>query len=166
MHPEAFFPHRQNPLQVRIEDLSVGPLEGWRQVWDDTLGEYGLMTLLSRYLPEAEARGSVKGWRGDRVQVYEEKDNHRLLAVGYVVFDGESTADDFFKTYREFLATKYEIDQFRRTDDTIDWATVKDADIEVYVERFGRRVVFIEGTPAGFTSRVRGTLWDVIQKRS
>jgi len=163
MHPESFFPRRQNPVRVRVEDLSKTVLEGYDGVWDDTMGEYGLLTLLSQYLPEEDARNAVKGWRGDRVQVYEEKTSHRLLALGYVIFDSESSADQFFRNYREFLNTKYAVDSFLRSDDTIHWMSLKNSDAEAYVERFGRRAVFVEGTPSSLTARVRGALWNVEQ---
>lgn len=163
MHPESFFPRRQDPIQVQIEDLSKSALGGYEEVWNDTMGEYGLLTLLSLYLPEGDARNAVKGWRGDRVQVYEEKTTHRLLALGYVIFDNEASADDFFRNYREFLNTKYAVDTFLRSDDTIHWISLKNSDAEAYVERFGRRAVFIEGTTPDLTARVRGALWNVEQ---
>ena len=163
MHPESFFPRRQNPVRVQVEDLSKTVLDGYEQVWDDTMGEYGLLTLLSQYLPEEEARNAVKGWRGDRVQVYGEKSSHRLLALGYVIFDSESSADQFFRSYREFLNAKYAVDGFRRSDDTIHWMSLKNSDAEAYVERFGRRAVFVEGTASDLTAKVRGALWNVEQ---
>jgi hypothetical protein len=163
MHPETFFPRRQNPVKVHIEDLSKGVLAGYEEIWDDTMGEYGLMTLLSRYLPQGEARNSMRGWRGDRVQVYEDKATHHLLAVGYLIFDNEESADEFFRNYRDFLDTKYAVDIFRRSDDTIHWISLKGADAEAYVECFGRRAVFVEGTPSELTTKVRGALWNVEQ---
>lgn len=81
--------------------------------------------------------------------------------VGYVIFDGEESADDFFKSYRSLLNKKYDIDVFRRSDDTICWASLKGIDAEVYAERFGRRVVIVEGGNAALTPRVRGALWEV-----
>jgi len=166
MHPETFFPRRRNPVRVQVEDLSRNVLDGYEQVWDDTMGEYGLLTLMSQYLPEEDAQGAVKGWRGDRVQVYEEKSSHRLVALGYVLFDSESSADKFFRAYREFLNAKYAVDSFRRSDDTIHWMSLKDSDAEAYVECFGRRAVFVEGTPSDLTAKVRGALWNVEQVKS
>jgi hypothetical protein len=161
MHPESFFPRRHNPVGIQIDDLSKGPLTGFNKIWENTFGEYGLMTLLQQYMTEQEARNSVRGWRGDRVQVYENAATHRLLMVGYVLFDDEDTANDFFAGYKSLLDSKYEIDLFRRSDDTIQWVSVKGDDREAYVERFGRRVVMIEGTDSSLTARVRGALWDV-----
>lgn len=163
MHPETFFPRRRNPVGVEISDLSRGPLPGWGRIWDNTLGEYGLFLLLRQYLDAGEARQAVAGWRGDRVQVYENR--RGTLLAAYAVFQGEEAAGDFFSAYRELLDKKYDLDTFRRSDDTIDWATVAQSTTEVYVERFGRRVVFIEGTTADETARVRSALWDVTRAK-
>ena len=165
MHPESFFPRRQNPVGVVIEDLSAGVLAGQEEIWDDTLGEWGLQTLLGRYLPESAASQAVGGWRGDRVQVYEDPATHRLLSVGYVLFGGEGEADDFFRAYREYLGAKYGVNRFKRTDETIFWADLGGGDSQVYVERFGRRTVFIEGSPPDLTAKVRGALWNVLQTK-
>lgn len=165
MHPETFFPRRRNPIRVQVEDLSREVLAGYEEVWDDTMGEYGLITLLGQYLPQGEARNALRGWRGDRVQVYEDKVSHRLLAVGYLVFDDEASANEFFQAYRDFLNTKYQVDVFRRSDETIHWMSLKNSDAEAYVERFGRRAVFVEGATADLTTKVRGALWHVEQVR-
>ena len=170
MHPEAFFPKKNNPVQVKIEDLSAGsgaaPLAGYRKVWESTMGEYGLFLLLRQYLPEDEARRSVLGWRGDQVQVYEGDGASSLILVGYALFSGEETADDFFRSYRSLLNNKYQADIFRRADETIHWVSLVHGDEEVYVERFGRRVVFIEGTNSNQTAKVRGALWNFVPVKS
>ena len=161
LHPGDFFPCRRNPVGVRIDDMSSNVLLGFNKIWENTFGEYGLATLLQEYMPEKEALYSVRGWRGDSVQIYENKTTHGLLMVGYLVFDGEESADDFFKSYKSLLGKKYDVDAFRRTDDTIYWFSLRGMDAEAYVERYGRRVVIVEGGNAESTPRVRGALWDV-----
>jgi hypothetical protein len=159
LHPGDFFPRRRNPVGVSIDDMSSNVLMGFNKVWENTFGEYGLATLLQEYMPEKEALYSVRGWRGDSVQIYENNMTHGLIMVGYVVFDGEETADDFFQSYKSLLGKKYEVDIFRRSDDTIYWASLKGLDAEAYVERFGRRVVMVEGGSYQSTPRIRGALW-------
>jgi len=183
IHPEDFFPKRQKPVRVQIDDLSQSVLKDYSRIWEDTFGEYGLMLLMRQYLAEDEARHSARGWRGDRVQVYETRDGSHEVLTGYVVFNDETYADDFFKSYRSLLNAKYNADIFRRSDDTIHWVSLGQGagsptepaqlnrgprheasaqeDLEVYVERFGRRVVFIEGTTSRLTAKVRAALWDV-----
>jgi hypothetical protein len=161
LHPNDFFPRRRNPVGIRLEDLSSGALLGFDKVWENTFGEYGLATLLQQYMPEKRALYSVRGWRGDSIQIYENHTTHGLLMAGYLIFDDEETADDFFRSYRDLLNQKYDVDIFRRSDDTIFWVSLKGGDQEAYVERFGRRVVIVEGGNPMLTPRVRGALWDV-----
>ncbi len=164
LHPETFFPRRHNPVQVSIENLSQGPLEGWKQIWDDTLGEFGFTTYLSQFLPQGRARNSVAGWEGDRVQVYEDQDSHRLLGVGYLIFGDEDSAEDFFKGFRDFLDARYPQSRIRRSDDTVHWMALEGSREDACVEKAGRRVVFVMEVPTGLTSKIFGTLWNVIQK--
>ncbi len=183
IHPEDFFPKRQKPVRVKIDDLSQNVLKDFSRIWEETFGEYGLTLLMRQYLPENEARHSASGWRGDRIQVYESRDGSRQVLTGYVVFNDEASAGDFFKSYRSLLGKKYNSEIFRRSDDTIHWISLgqgagssmgpaqlnrgprqeasAQGDLEAYVERLGRRVVFIEGTTSSLTSKVRGVLWDV-----
>jgi hypothetical protein len=163
MHPEKFFPKRFRPIRIGLEDLSATCLPGTTKVWENTFGEYGWFTLLRQYLPETLARESVKGWRGDRIQVYETNNASRLVMAAYLLFDGEDSAKDFFANYRSLLEKKYDLEGSIRDDDSISWKSVKGFDAEVYVEWFGPRVVIVEGTPDGYTSKVRASLWDIEQ---
>ncbi len=163
LHPETFFPRRHNPVQVYIDDLSRGPLEGWKQIWDDTLGEFGLATYLSQFLPREKAWNSASGWEGDRVQVYEDRVSRRLLGVGYVIFGDENSAEDFFNGFRDFLDAKYPTGGFRRSDDAVHWMALKGLGKDACVEKAGRRVVFVMETPSPLTPKILGALWNVIQ---
>jgi hypothetical protein len=166
MHPGLFFPKRRNPVGVKINDLSPGTLPRCRKIWENTLGEYGWFLVLRGYLDESVARTAVSGWAGDQIQVYEDTESHRMILAAYLVFEGEGKAEDFFYGCRELLGRKYSLDSFLRSDDTIYWALLSPNDAEVYVERFGRRVVLIEGTVENETVKVRGALWDVVSEKT
>jgi hypothetical protein len=164
IHPASFFPKSQRSLKIQVEDLSRGPLSNCRKVWGTVLGEYGWTLVLRQYLTENEAWRATRGWQGDCTQVYETNGSRRLILVGYLVFDNENSAENFFANYRSLLSRKHEIESFRRADDTINWACLTGNE-EVYVERFGQRVVIIEGTDPEQTAKVRGALWAVVQKK-
>jgi hypothetical protein len=115
---------------------------------------------LAQEVGEKEAQRAAAGWRGDRFQVYEKRPSGLLLS-GYILFAGEDEAEGFFGECRDFLNKKYRIEQVRRTDETIHWATLKGGDAEVYLERFGKRVVLIIGSAPNQTARIRGELWDI-----
>jgi hypothetical protein len=162
MHPEIFFSKREIPVRVSIDDLSKSVLPGYGKIWENTFGEYGLFLLLRQFLQEGEAQKSVRGWKGDLLQVYEGNKDGQLVLAGYIVFNNDDSAVDFFESYRSLLNKKYEVELFRRSDDTIHWASLKLRDREVYVERVGRRVVIIEGTHSEQTPKVRALLWNVV----
>lgn len=163
LHPGSFFPRRRNPARVQVEDLSKTALGGGEKIWEDCFGEYRLYLLLRQYIGEGEARRAVEGWRGDQLQIYD--CGGRPVLVGYLVFDGEDPAERFFEDYRALLKSKYSGAVPRRSDDTIHWAILED-EREVYVERFGKRAVFLEGTSSAQTSRVRSALWDVVKAKT
>ncbi|MGH9368675.1 MAG: hypothetical protein ACRD3M_13485, partial [Thermoanaerobaculia bacterium] len=68
LHPEA---RPRVPatdlLPARTEGLAP---DGFRSLYSDTLGEWGLRFLLRRGLPAAEADPAAAGWRGDRVAFF------------------------------------------------------------------------------------------------
>jgi hypothetical protein len=120
---------------------------------------------LAVHLPEREALRSVEGWRGDRVQVYLDPGGADPILAGYTVFASDDSADDFFRAYRDLLGRKYDLDVFRRSDDTIFRVLPRGREREVYLERVGRRVLFLEGVQGDRTALVRRALWDVQRLR-
>ncbi len=166
MHPEVFFPRREKTTKVSIDDLSKDVLKDYALIWENTLGEYGLSLLLRQFVPGPEAFRSVRGWRGDRIQVYETKDRRRSALVGYMVFADAGSAEDFFESYQTLLRGKYKMEGIRRLDDTIYWSILEGGEMEAYLERFGKRVIFMEGTRPSDTSKVRAALWNVIPAKA
>ncbi len=65
LHPEAPpFSPAADLLPARPDGL--GP-EGFRVLYSDTMGEWGLRFLLRRGVPDAEADAAAAAWRGDRI---------------------------------------------------------------------------------------------------
>lgn len=159
LHPGEFFPKRHNPLRISIGDLSAGPLPGYSRVWEDTLGEYGLGVLLGAYGIKGAPLLALGGWRGDQFQVYEKKED--LLLVGFLHFKEEAQADDYFRGYRELMDKKFKVDLVRRDDETIHWVALAGGSYDALLERFGPRVVIVEGARSGSIVPVRDELWDI-----
>jgi hypothetical protein len=160
MHPEKYYLKKQVPIHIAIEDMSKGPLSGSKKIWEDSFGEYGLYLVLRQYIPEKRAFQSVKGWRGDALQVYEFPGRDQIVLMGYVVFEDTDSARDFFESYRSRLEGKYNFETIR-AEETIHRASVEGTGTEVYVERLGRRVVFLEGTSTSEADKVRNELWNI-----
>jgi hypothetical protein len=160
IHPNEFFPRRKNPVEIRIEGLEKGPLKSYSRIWEDTFGEYGLFLVLKQYLGEEEAWNAVRGWRGDRLQVYEDPSRYQIVLIGYVVLDNPDSADIFFKSYRNLLHHKYHAAGFLRVDENVDWSYLNPGKNQIYLERLGKRVIFIEGTTPAETPLLRLELWN------
>jgi hypothetical protein len=135
-------------------------LKSYSRIWEDTFGEYGLFLVLKQYLGEKEAWDAVRGWRGDRLQVYEDPGRYQIVLLGYVVLDDPDSANSFFKSYRNLLRHKYHAAGFLRHDENVDWSYLNSGKNQVYLERLGKRVIFIEGTTPAETIPLRLELWN------
>jgi hypothetical protein len=159
LHPGEFIPKRRDPLKIMIGDLSKGPLSGYSKIWENTLGEYGLTALLGGFGIGGEGAKALGGWKGDQFQVYGRKEE--LVLVGFLHFRDEGQAEDFFKAYKELMDKKFKIDLFRRDDEDIRWVSLQGGDHEALVERFGPRVVIVEGAGTKQVVPIRDEMWDI-----
>jgi len=107
IHPARYLDRSVRRAHIRFRGLTDEgkPLRGYRSIWEEVYGEYGLTELLSSRTYYKEARAATVGWRGDRLQVFEGPRGDCIL-VGYVLFEEASQAARFFGMYREYLAHK------------------------------------------------------------
>ena len=88
-------------------DEVLGPQDGRKRIYSDTLGEFGIATILGAELSDTRVISEAsRGWRGDRVVVVREEEG------GYEVvwlsrWDTPRDAREFCSAYREMLQTKY-----------------------------------------------------------
>lgn len=159
MNEGCYFPHPLPYVRVQLADLSGKPLQGYRRIWENSLGEFGWEMVLRNYLGEEDSSRAVTGWEGDEVQVYEGDHDPSPLLTSFLVFRDEKSSNLFFNAAKSCLEKKEKIQNWIRDDDTISWAALADGK-EVYLEKFGKRVIWLENTPLGFTPRIRAALWD------
>src|SRR5581483_8580637 len=137
---------------------------GRSRIWEDSFGEYGLFLVLGQFIPTEQAWSAVKGWRGDRYQLYEDKGSGALTSVGYALFEDEGSATQFFEAARSLLAFKYHVNIAGTLRSNPLRLSLGGTGLEIFAERRGKRVVLIEGTKVSETTKVRSVLWEV--KRS
>jgi len=159
MNSGYFFPRLIPFIKVKLADLSGGPLKQYRKIWENSLGEFGWQTIFRNYLGDEESAKAVTGWEGDTTQAYKKDKESMCLLTSFLDFRDESSSKIFFKTAKHFLGKKDKILSWIRDDETISWAALSDGR-ESYLERFGKRVVWLEEIPQGLTPRVRASLWD------
>lgn len=103
MHPELYFEHFTAPVEVAFRCFDK-PLDGWRKVEDDTLGEFLLQVLLKLHLQqESDAELLAGYWRGDHMAILR---NGPATAVAWlVVLESAYAADRFSSAYQEISAS-------------------------------------------------------------
>src|SRR5439155_16288511 len=68
LHPVKYVAGDE-PVQVRLPNLSAALGGGWRALAEDTLGELYMRIYLEHYLNIDQAGAAAMGWGGDRYQV-------------------------------------------------------------------------------------------------
>lgn len=103
IHPERYL-ERDEPIAVRLPDLSRALGGGWRELGADTLGEFGVIVLLTG--PEdteqafEAALPKAAGWDGDRYALYARGDREVLLWRS--VWDSAKDAREFAAALRAY----------------------------------------------------------------
>lgn len=104
LHPKEklFGDEREEPVSVPAPDLSEVLGEGWIKVYEDTLGEGGILILLTDQLPAAARATGPKaaaGWGGDRFAAWALAGSTRPIVAWLSVWDAEAEAAEFAKAY-------------------------------------------------------------------
>lgn len=97
LHPEKFLGPRELPAQI---ELPVTERDGWRTIGENTLGEFGIRSLLSQHLGVFEAIRAAQGWNGDRYQVHQQGADGPVVLRWESAWDSPSDADEFAAAYR------------------------------------------------------------------
>jgi hypothetical protein len=97
---------REPALPVTIEATSLlGLLGEHREVWQDDLGEAGLLAMLAAVERPGIARRAAAGWGGDRFVVFDRQTDPAVapLLVGVIAWDSEADAKEFELSFRAYL---------------------------------------------------------------
>ena len=97
MHPERYLEHRDRPIDVKLSPTLL-QRNGFTLVLADTLGELGVRTLASRYLPAQDAARVAAGWGGDRLAAFAR--GQETVIVWLTAWDTEADAIEFTDAIR------------------------------------------------------------------
>ena len=97
------------PLDVRLPDPSAVIGDGWRLVYDNTVGEFYLRQHLETHLFAAPL--ATNGWGGDRLRLFTDEANDSLLWIWQLAWDSAIDANEFSRSYRIFLNQRYDMDE-------------------------------------------------------
>ncbi len=107
LHPELYRAGRKPAAMELAVDTAVVKGE-WKQLIDNTLGEFGWKEVLQEALSRERAAEIAKGWVGDRYILLEEKNSKTLLLVYRVRWSDPAETEKFFVDYAELLGKKHE----------------------------------------------------------
>jgi hypothetical protein len=94
---DHFVRTRTEPVEIRLDD----PPAGWITAYDNTLGQFELMILLTEHLGEGESDVAA-GWSGDRYALLDGPAGESVL-VWYVAWQDAAAADRFATRYRQLV---------------------------------------------------------------
>jgi len=126
LHPEKYLGTRDLPRRVALAEAAGSLGEGWKEILQDTMGEFSLglvlnASLFPNVLPnQIQAAGAaggfvkysgdtgkaVGGWDADRYALYESKEGLHCLAW-VTAWDSPEDAAEFAEVYGKVVARKY-----------------------------------------------------------
>ncbi len=95
------------PVTIDVQPLSAA-LPGLERVWDDTLGEAALLSMLADVEPSSRARQHADGWGGGRYVVFDDPDAPLPTPVvaGAVAWDTRNDATEFSRAFQAYLENR------------------------------------------------------------
>ncbi len=106
LHPEKYMDERDTPVAVDSSELPLQLDTSWKQIYQNTLGEFSLYLSLKQFIDLPTAEQASEGWDGDSVQLYETKADQLTLFL-LSVWDSKQDAGEFFDAYKELIEKKY-----------------------------------------------------------
>ena len=97
LHPERYVDRRDRPIDVKLSPTLLRR-DGFNLVLADTLGELGVRTLASRFLPAQDAARVAEGWGGDRLAAFAR--GQETVIVWLTAWDTEADAVEFADALR------------------------------------------------------------------
>ena len=104
LHPEKY-ESAEPPLEVMLPDLLPALGEGWKLLFEDTLGEMMLRAYLETRFLTADPIGAAAGWGGDRVAVYVGPEDETVVLLS-ALWDTEPDAREFYDAFVPFTVAR------------------------------------------------------------
>lgn len=106
MHPEDYYPERENPVPVNLPDLTGTLGEGWKLLKGDTLGEFDIQVWFEDFTGLITSGDVSEGWAGNTVQYYQGPGKKYVL-VNATAWETPDDAREFFDAYKELLDDRF-----------------------------------------------------------
>ena len=107
LHPGKYLAG-EAPVAVRPADLAGAMGQDWQPVFENVLGEFTLVEMLSRDISTAKARSAAAGWGGDAIRYYEGPGGAGAMILE-TVWDSEADAAEFSAALGDALENRYSV---------------------------------------------------------
>ncbi len=156
LHPEKYFDKLDAPTLVDMSWQKSAMAEGsaWVQVYADVLGEFMWRLVLGGLDDGDDRRRAAAGWDGDGLRVWRRASDGALAWLALTVWDSESDAVEFAGALAKTVAGRWPGAKRQAIDDLprMRWKTTDGR--QVLLQRFGDRVLVIEGLPSADCDRL------------
>ncbi len=105
-HPQLYLAG-EGAMPVNMPDLDEIVGAEWQKAYDGPVGEFFLRQHLEVYLAAYQANVLASGWGGDRMRIFTNGADDRLIWVLYQKWDSPHDAEEFARGYRRLLEKRY-----------------------------------------------------------
>jgi hypothetical protein len=110
LHPYRSFADRKQkdmPVPVQPDSWSeVRVPSGWKKVYNNHLGEFYLLLSLRQFLDKDTAEQAVSGWKKDRITLYENGSNQKLVLL-QTKWNSSDDMRVYLGAFKDWLKKKY-----------------------------------------------------------
>jgi len=102
LHPEEYRLRHNRSVSISSEELDL-PAQS-KIVYQDTIGEFGIVALLSNYISDgALVSRAAAGWQADRAVQYQRSDSEKLATVWVSRWENTAQAREFCDSYNQAI---------------------------------------------------------------
>jgi hypothetical protein len=119
LHPELY--GKDSARQVDLPDFSAALGPGWREIDNDTLGEWFTRLVLDEEIPSWDAEKAAAGWGGDRYIAYFNDDDDQGALVLLGRWDTSRDAFEFVQAFHDYAGWRFGAASTEQTDRLWTW---------------------------------------------
>lgn len=104
--PEKYLARRDNPVSVKLEDISRHLNRGWKLIDEDTMGAFDLKVWFELYDGTASANEIADGWGGNAIQYYEGMRGN-FVVLNRFSWDTIRDAEEFYTGFQRMVNKRF-----------------------------------------------------------
>lgn len=159
LHPEKYYLKRDDPVRITPWAL-IQRLSG-KKIMEETLGEFLILTLLSRSLSKGEAMQAAAGWAGDSLLAFQQGEE---LVLGWVTaWDDREEAGEFYRGFRRALERRHGVPLGPSQTGADTLTTSPSSRSSLLLQIRDNFVFFLDGIPAPRSVEIADSLWDDLE---